>query len=295
MNEGKMERRTDGTMKNGKVYYDYRDNILIDKDNPVLAFKANRDRYKNKGNTKSYAGMPMLGSIYSEDAMTWNVFRTLQKENSLRLLNDFFEEDLTGAKLLLWTYALTEDEKSAKLQYAVGDSIRKIDGRQDRKQITEPDVILVTGSSFIVCECKLGEPDKCTHLWANSKKSRGPKIRYNDYFIDNANPFKSGIAHDDELYSNYAYQLFRMAFYSYHIAAKLNLNPKLISLTNETWWDLKKEKTGEIPSQVWAEFCSKIESEKLFTKNIFWQDIWLSMNCKKKTGTEEKTEEKSAA
>ncbi len=91
-------------MKNGTVYYDYRDNIVIDRDNPILAFKANRDRYDDKKQS-AYAGMPMIGSIYSEDALTWNVFRILQSENSLHLLNHLFEEDLTDAKLLLWTYA----------------------------------------------------------------------------------------------------------------------------------------------------------------------------------------------
>jgi len=281
MNEGKLDGR-----KNGKVCYDYRDNIVVDRDSPILAFKANRDRYSPKDNTKIYGGMPLLGSIHSEDAMTWNVFRTMHKDNRLRLMNDLFEEELAGAQMLLWTYAVSDDRQSAELQYTVGNAIRMLDGRHDRKQITEPDVILVTKKSFIVCEAKLGEEGKCNHLWSNSKDKKtgqdspGPALRYDDYFVNNENPFRKGVAKDDEMYSKNAYQLFRMAFYSYYIAAKLKLQPKLISLTNETWWNVEKDNPREVSSQTWAQFRERIEPGKLFCKNIFWQDIWLSLHCK---------------
>ena len=81
-------------MINGKVNIDYRDNIMVDKNNPVLAFKANRDRFFKNGRQDIYAGLPHLGSINSEDAITWNLLRNLS------LTNDFSPlENLIGFKI----------------------------------------------------------------------------------------------------------------------------------------------------------------------------------------------------
>ncbi len=40
------------------VIEDFRDRILVDADSPLLAMKANRDRYTERGNQKKYAGLP---------------------------------------------------------------------------------------------------------------------------------------------------------------------------------------------------------------------------------------------
>lgn len=69
------------------VVADYRERISIDGDSPILAFKANRDRYTNLPNQKYYAGLPHLGSLQSEDALTWNVLRSLQKVNRLDIIH----------------------------------------------------------------------------------------------------------------------------------------------------------------------------------------------------------------
>lgn len=69
-----------------KVVGDFRERILIDPDNPILTFKASRDRYTNLPSQRKYAGLPYLGSRTSEDALTWNVSRSLQKTNSLSIM-----------------------------------------------------------------------------------------------------------------------------------------------------------------------------------------------------------------
>jgi hypothetical protein len=51
--------------------YDYRKNIIVDKDNPILIWKSWGDH-----NTD---GQAYLSRPYGEDALTWNVFRSLQK------------------------------------------------------------------------------------------------------------------------------------------------------------------------------------------------------------------------
>ncbi|MCK9437740.1 MAG: hypothetical protein M0Q12_11095, partial [Synergistaceae bacterium] len=219
-------------MVNKTVWKDYRNNILVDKDNPVLAFKANRDRYFINGKQNAYAGLPHIASIRSEDAITWNVIRRLSLYNDFAPIGQLIDLELSNLKVLLWT--LSFDENSKELQYKVGSTIRRIDG-QYKGQITEPDIIIETDSYFIVFECKLGERDKYpSHLWENAKNSKGPKTRENDYFKDKLFTGNSGYYSD-------SYQLFRMVFYANEIANKLNKKALFVSLTNKPWWNKEKK------------------------------------------------------
>lgn len=69
-----------------KVYKDYRDNVMIDKDNPILRKKAEYPREKyTKGAVK---GLSRFGSESSEDIKSWNLFRTLQLNNQI---NKYYE------------------------------------------------------------------------------------------------------------------------------------------------------------------------------------------------------------
>lgn len=72
----------------GEAIEDYRKMIIIDANNPILAFKASRGRYVNLRNRAKYAGLPHLGSWQLEDALTWNVFRSLQKARSLGVITN---------------------------------------------------------------------------------------------------------------------------------------------------------------------------------------------------------------
>ena len=62
-----------------KAVSDFRQRIIVDPNSPIIAFKASRDRYTKLPRQAGYAGFPHLGSRQSEDALTWNVFRGLQK------------------------------------------------------------------------------------------------------------------------------------------------------------------------------------------------------------------------
>ena len=66
-----------------QVAADYRMNIVADWDSPILAYKANKDRYVAP---HRYAGAPHLGSSHGEDAIVWNVFRGFQKAGQLDVL-----------------------------------------------------------------------------------------------------------------------------------------------------------------------------------------------------------------
>jgi hypothetical protein len=247
---------------NNKVFIDYRDNIHVDKDNPILAFKANRDRYIRNGKQDIYAGLSHIGSKNSEDAITWNYFRSLELQNSYNSFENLIGIDVKNPEILLWTLAFSENSK--KLQFECGSFIRKVDG-VFAGQITEPDVIIKTKSHFIVIECKLGEKSKYpNHLWGSEKTSNGPLLRKQDYF-------KNGLFIGDKGYDTYSYQLFRMAYYTYEIGKYLKLEPLFLSLTNKTWWDIKKNEYSA--NSIWTEFCDQLNKNTIETRNYFWQDI----------------------
>jgi hypothetical protein len=60
-----------------KVFVDYKDNLIVDPDDPIIAGQARNWRY-NKGIVQ---GLSYLGNEDSEDAMTWNVFKALEKSS----------------------------------------------------------------------------------------------------------------------------------------------------------------------------------------------------------------------
>lgn len=257
-------------MINDKVYLDYRDNILVDKDNPILAFKAGRDRFTKKYQA-IYAGLPHLGSINSEDAITWNFIRSLGLSNDFSALKDILKIKFENPKVLLWTMSF--ESKTNDLQYIVGSTIREIDGKHDG-QITEPDIIIETNNHIIIIECKLGESNKYpTHLWESSKTSDGgSKLREKDYFKDDL--FIGNLGYLTE-----TYQLYRMAFYANELARKLNKKPLLVSLTNKSWWN-KKKKDTETPAAIWGVFTKQVNADKIDLVNIFWQDLKIESDYK---------------
>lgn len=246
----------------GKVARDYRERILVDRDNPILAVKANRDRFT----VAPYSGLPQIGSENSEDALTWNVFRTLEINQLLPLLAPILGE-LVEPKVLYWTLAASPG--TGELQFIVGDTIRQIDGAHDR-QMTEPDIVVATSTRLLLVECKLSPPGRRpSHLWEG--RGDGPRIRRNDYLVTNANPFLKNPP--TELYERTAYQLCRMAFYAYQIGNKLGLRPELVSLANRSWWDEGTEDKLSART-IWERFTREIDQQKLkLHEPVFWQDI----------------------
>jgi len=249
---------------NSNVFKDFRDNILFDKNNPVLAMKANRDRYIRNGKQDIYSGLPQIGSLNSEDALTWNIFREIIPRNGLKQFEEFLNIKLLNPKLLLWTLSFSKE--SDELQYVVGNYIRSIDGKYNG-QITEPDIIIETDDYFLIIECKLGIKDQYPdHLW-QSNSENGPEKRYDNYFSKNY--FKT-----DEitkiLYKEECYQLYRMVFYTIEIAKLLHKKPIFLSLTNKSW--INKVKKNTTPLEIFEKF-SKTVLDGIVIKNITWQDL----------------------
>ena len=235
------------------VVPDYRERILVDQGSPILAFKASRDRFTHD----KYPGWPYLSSKNSEDALTWNVFRSLQIARRLDLAADVFGlSEPTG--LLLW--GLAPEKKDENLQYDVGEMLRSVDGRR-RGQMTEPDVILVGQDEIALIECKLGEANKSpSRPWAGSGK------RWEDYRRELPELLKP------EVDVKPIYQLVRTAFYAVKLGHKLDLQPVLASLSNQANWTIGTRRIRPLAT-LWEDFVESIGSVDIRCVSAHWQDI----------------------
>jgi len=249
-----------------KVTLDFRTRIIVEPDSPILAFKANRDRYTQRSQP-SYVGLPYLSSQDSEDALTWNVFRSLQKARRLDIVcNDLDIGDPQG--MLLWTLAPEMDNVSVELQYAIGTLIRKFDGIL-RGQMTEPDVIILGTTGVAVIECKLSEPENPpSHLWEGSVDSVRKRLPI--YWQAEPTLLKKDIT-DAQIAE--IYQLVRMAFYALQLGESLNFAPVVVSLVNEKNWRREIPRLGKSAAELWDFFQDALEMPNVRKENISWQHI----------------------
>jgi len=250
------------------VVADYRERIIIDPDSPILAFKASRDRYTNLPRQEQYVGKSYLGSKQSEDALTWNVFRTLQEVERLDIVSNMLEIGQPRG-LLLWTLAPTIDDINAELQYTTGALIRQFDG-VFRGQMTEPDVVLLGTTGIAVIECKLSEPNKApAHLWEGSSESVNKRLKIYKEALPNLVDER---ANNEDIAK--VYQLLRMAFYATKLGAHFQIEPVIISLANEKNWTIEIRKIRKSPSQLWDIFHNQILGrECLRCDNLTWQTV----------------------
>jgi hypothetical protein len=251
-----------------KVAEDYRERIIVDSDNPILAFKASRDRYANLPNQRRYAGLPLLGSGQSEDALTWNVFRSLQIGEGLEVITSRLKIGQPQG-LLLWTLAPETDGANAKLQYVAGAVIRKFDGIFSG-QVTEPDVIMLGTTGIAVIECKLSEPDKApSHLWEGTPDSVSKRL---PIYHNEISHLLSDNVSKEEIAP--VYQLVRMAFYAMKLGASFKVEPVVVSLANRRNWSREIHKLRKSPSDLWKTFCTKIlGKDSPRCEAMFWQDL----------------------
>jgi len=231
-----------------------------------LASKASRDRY-TRATQPGYAGLPYLGSQTSEDALTWNVFRSLQQAHRLEIICN--ELDIGAPRgMLLWALAPEIHDLNAALQHLVGALIRRFDGILPG-QVTEPDVIILGSSGVGVIECKLSERNRPpSHLWEGSQES----VRKRLPIYRQAEPelLQKDVS-DAELAE--VYQLVRMSFYALQLGTRLSCAPVVVSLANEKNWHREMRRLGKSPAQLWGFFRDTVETPSLRTKDISWQHI----------------------
>jgi hypothetical protein len=149
-----------------RVWVDWRSNILINSESAVLARKAAlpREQYTVDGRR-----LCRFGSENSEDALTWNVFRTLEKSGLLSLaLCPEIPAWEGKCRLLYWTCDPdTDGSVDSDLQTVLNDM--EPWGKNGSRQQTESDVIVLTPTAVVVVESKLGVCGKALNAWKRTK------------------------------------------------------------------------------------------------------------------------------
>ena len=180
-----------------KVFVDFKDNLIVDPDDPLIAGQARNWRY-SKGLVK---GLSCLGSENSEDAMTWNVFKTLEKSNPERWFSEIFPQII-----------LDKDEQFIDPMLKFWDKYFPPLLRSAPEGETHADLTIETSNKLIFVEAKYKadiskktkhDPNRDQIIrnidvgsWAAKKRSKEfyfilLTLKTNTYSIDKLNYYKS--------------------------------------------------------------------------------------------------------
>lgn len=194
-----------------KVWEDYQGNIILDEKNPILRWKAEKDKYSPSLFASDVAerfpkGIPRIGSLHSEDALTWNVFLSLHHANKLHLITDFLSPNMEVFTPYFWGHSL--EKSSGEIDPTVQEVLNEIEpwGKDGRLQQTETDVILRGPRDLVMVECKLGVPGKPVKAWVRSRS--GMRADYRK-FMDKCGFGLFNNSFDFDSDGNRFYQLFR--------------------------------------------------------------------------------------
>ncbi len=121
---------------------DFRSNLMVDRDNPLLILKAWR--------SNEPSGEAHLGVRYGEDALTWNVFRTLQDGGDLDIAAQYLDLEDEIEDVLFWG---CDPKGESSRQQTLNCLIRGLDGI-DGGTLTEPDLVVITRREVCFVECK---------------------------------------------------------------------------------------------------------------------------------------------
>jgi hypothetical protein len=101
----------------------------------------------------------------SEDAVTWNVFRFLEKNNLIEMiLSSFIGVTLKSSEIMYWSYCQRENSGWSELNKARGEFGEKI------KRGSEPDIIIKTDNTLLFIEAKLTAGNETTPSDKNNSK-----------------------------------------------------------------------------------------------------------------------------
>jgi len=163
------------------VYTDYRENIIIDADHPILKWKANKKNERLRPSwfpaevrSKFPRGFPYIASEQSEDVLSWNLFRSLQAAGKLRLLTD--EKGIHEDIEMVYFWQHEADRWSEEVDLEIQSILNEMEpwGINGRKQQTETDVIFRGEHHIVMAESKLGRPDKVMKAWGRGGSPSRP-------------------------------------------------------------------------------------------------------------------------
>ena len=187
----------------------------------------------------------------SEDAVTWNVFRYLEKHGLLKhFLKELFQVDEDEPEIIYWSYSQAQNGIWDKLK-ASREEFELVPSKG-----SEPDIIILGKSCLIFIEAKLTATNNTTpsKLKVKDKYSSGGQNWWNDVFTSS---FDTVAVQDKK------YELARFWLLGSWIAQQLGQQFILANLVLE-------EKDKKIKSLF--ESHIKSSAERMFER-ITWEDI----------------------
>lgn len=253
-----------------QVWEDYRRNIVVDAENPILAWKAEKDKYSPSLFPVSVrqrfpSGIARIGSPRSEDALSWNLFRSLHKVGKLHLITDFLSQDMAVSTLHFWGHSV--EKSSAEIDPAIQEALNEIEpwGRDSRQQQTETDVMLRGPRDLVMVECKLGMPGAKIPAWVRSSPGMRP-----DYlrFMDRFGVRLFNDSFDFECDGNRFYQLFRNYLLGAALSRQWKIGFWLMAIVS-----CENRNLGGVPHETEFERfrCKLVDPSNAFI--ITWQQI----------------------
>jgi len=238
-----------------KVYDDWRDNIVVDADVPPLAWKAGRDTF---GANTSVPDHPGLASEDSEDALSWNLFRTLERTGHLDVVARALglEDDF---QVLYWHRPWDAAEPMPEIRAALKRA------EPWRGYHTEADVILKGQRTPVMVECKLGRPGAHERAWERGNKSPIPPSY--------EQPLRALLAdmQDWEATMRRFYQLLRHLILANELCRSggWSLEPHLLAIVNE----LNLNRNGVPHAAEFEHFRRALRLAPEQTHMLTWQEL----------------------
>jgi len=253
------------------VYADHKDNIIVDPAHPILLWKANKDKLRPSWFSLDVQrgfpeGLPKIASQHSEDALTWNVFRTLQSNDRIQRFTDIFAPRLDIYKIWFWGH--DADMQTQEIDPEIQECLNQMEpwGKNGIKQQTEPDVILRGKSHVVMVECKLGRPGEKVKAWQRGRS--GMRSEYLT-FMDSLKLKLFADSFHYERHGNRFYQLFRNYLLSAALALRWETQFSLVAIVNE----LNSNLEGHSHQDEFNSFRSVL-AEPSNTFLITWQQVW---------------------
>ena len=253
------------------VYTDYKENIIVEPKHPILVWKANKDKLRPSWfsidvQREFPEGLPKLGSTHSEDALTWNVFRTLQLNDRIHCLTNIFTPSLDTYKIWFWGHDASIP--SQVIDSEIQETLDQMEpwGKGGIPQQTEPDVILRGKRHIIMVECKLGKQRQRVKAWQRSSPGMRPEY---SAFIDRkgfGNLFKPSFNYERD--GNRFYQLFRNYLMGAALASRWHTTFSLLTIVNA----LNRNLEGRSHESEFKSFQSILTNDSN-TFLITWQQV----------------------
>lgn len=218
------------------------DNLIwIDNDDHELLAKIKQAKRESR-----------LARDNSEDALTWNLFRYMEKTNQLPVwLTKISENEQTKSEIIYWSYSQIQKGSWLELNAA-----RKEFG-EHLKRSSEPDLIIASDKAIFFIEAKLTATNKTTPSRPTELKKyiTGGNQWFREVFISDYNTIAIG---------QNKYELLRFWLLGTWLAKQLGKTFYLINLVPDLW---------EIDIEARFSPHIKAAQDRIF-KRMTWEDVF---------------------